>query len=299
MSFSREVKQELERQLPKSRHCQIAELAAIYLMAGDRGGNKPTLEPDTDNPGVRDKYVRLLGAAFGIETSPDELGRIPWPDALRVYGAFKRLGPEGRVILDEERCSGLLLKKTCCKRAFLRGAFLAAGSVNDPSKAYHLEIVCQKPALALQLSELMGDFALDARIVGRKGHQVVYLKEGAQIVDMLNVMEAYVSLMNLENVRIVKEMRNSVNRKVNCETANIHKTVSAAVRQIRDIRLIRERMGFDELPESLRQIAELRLEYPELPLKELGQLVDPPVGKSGANHRLRKLSAIAEKIRGE
>ena len=126
---------------------------------------------------------------------------------------------------------------------------------------------------------------------------MVYLKEGGQIVDILNVMEAHVALMELENVRIVKEMRNSVNRKVNCETANINKTVSAAVRQMEDITYIRDQIGFDKLPEGLRDVALTRLAYPEAALKELGQLMASPLGKSGVNHRLRKLSEIAQGLR--
>jgi hypothetical protein len=142
----------------------------------------------------------------------------------------------------------------------------------------------------------MTGFETDAKIVERKERYVVYLKEGSQIVDMLNVMEAYVSLMNLENVRILKEMRNSVNRKVNCETANISKTVNAAVKQIEDITKIRDTIGLDELPPHLKEMALLRLEYPDAPLKELGNYLDPPVGKSGVNHRLRRLSEIADTI---
>jgi DNA-binding protein WhiA len=141
------------------------------------------------------------------------------------------------------------------------------------------------------------DFETDAKIVERKGHFVVYLKEGSQIVDILGSMGAFVSLMNLENVRILKEMRNSVNRKVNCETANISKTVNAAVKQVEDIEKIREELGFDALPPTLREIAQVRLEYPEAPLKELGTYLDPPVGKSGVNHRLRRLSEIADRLK--
>ena len=126
---------------------------------------------------------------------------------------------------------------------------------------------------------------------------MVYLKEGAGIVDLLNVMEAHISLMNLENLRIVKEMRNSINRRVNCETANISKTVTAAAKQIEDIELIRDRYGFENLPDNLRQMAEIRLEYPDAALKELGEHLEPPVGKSGVNHRLRRLSEIADRIR--
>ena len=134
-------------------------------------------------------------------------------------------------------------------------------------------------------------------MTGRKKNHIVYIKEGAQIVDILNVMEAHVALMNFENIRILKDMRNSVNRQVNCETANLNKTVSAAVKQIEDIQYIKATIGFDQLPEGLTEIAVLRLEQPEATLKELGQMLSPSVGKSGVNHRLRKLSLIAEELR--
>ena len=140
-------------------------------------------------------------------------------------------------------------------------------------------------------------FELDARIVERRRYHVVYLKEGAQIVDMLNVMGAHISLMDLENVRILKEVRNSINRQVNCETANMGKTIQAAVKQVEDIRYIMENVGIDSLSEGLADIARVRLEYPEDSLKDLGERLSPPVGKSGVNHRLRKLSQIAEEIR--
>lgn len=286
MSFSREVKEELTRQKSKSRHCQLAELAAILALEGKE------LIPDvgdislrTDNPLLQQKYAMLMEQAFSADVEktaePEEVQRI--------LMALKQLPCK-------EDVNGLLVQKTCCKRAFIRGAFLAAGSISNPNKSYHFEIVCRSDRLARQIRELMADFEADAKIVERKQHYVVYLKEGSQIVDMLNVMEAYVSLMNLENVRIIKEMRNSVNRKVNCETANISKTVNAAVKQIADITRIRDVLGFEKLPPHLRQMAQLRLEHPDAPLKELGEYLEPPVGKSGVNHRLRKLSAIAEKL---
>ena len=159
--------------------------------------------------------------------------------------------------------------------------------------------MCPDQQKAEQLQELIRSFQIDAKIVLRKKSYVVYVKEGAQIVDILAVMEANVALMNLENIRILKEMRNSVNRKVNCETANINKTVSAAVKQIEDIRLIERRVGFQSLNEGLAEIAELRLQYPEATLKELGMMLNPQVGKSGVNHRLRKLSEIADELRND
>ncbi len=280
MSFSSDVKEELSRQYGRSRHCQLAELAGMLEMSGRIQEGVPVL--DTDNPLLQEKYGVLMQKAFSVDVTEP----LTKTDSERILSAL-------RLTEDSRR---LLVQQTCCKRAFLRGAFMASGSISDPNKSYHFEIVARTLQQAQLLTELMNSFEADAKIVERKNHYVAYVKEGSQIVDMLNVMEAYVSLMNLENVRILKEMRNTVNRKVNCETANINKTVSAAVKQIEDIRKIQSRMEFDELPESLREMAELRLQYPDATLKELGKYLDPPVGKSGVNHRLRKLSAIAEDL---
>lgn len=171
--------------------------------------------------------------------------------------------------------------------------------MSDPNKSYHFEIVCSSREAARQIQQVIRGFELDAKIVPRKKSFVVYLKEGSQIVDVLNVMEAHVALMELENVRILKEMRNSVNRKVNCETANINKTVSAAVKQIEDITYLRDTVGFEHVPENLVEAAIARLENPDATLKELGESMSPPVGKSGINHRLRRLSEMADKVRQE
>ncbi len=152
--------------------------------------------------------------------------------------------------------------------------------------------------MAEDIKKLIDSLDIDARIVQRKKYYVVYIKESTAIVDLLNVMEAPVSLMNMENERIVKEMRGAINRRVNCETANITKTVNAASRQTTDILYLRDHYGFENLPEILRDMAEARLQYPDATLLELGKCLDPPVGKSGVNHRLRKLSELAEKIRG-
>lgn len=191
----------------------------------------------------------------------------------------------------------MVVQNTCCRRAFIRGAFLASGSISDPEKFYHFEIVCATNAKAEQLKELIATFDIEAKIVVRKKYYVVYIKEGSQIVDILNVMEAPVALMELENIRILKEMRNSVNRQVNCETANINKTVSAAVKQMDDIRYIQTTIGLDGLPDNLREMALVRLELPDATLKELGEALNPPVGKSGVNHRLRKLGILADDLR--
>ena len=296
MSFSGDVKRELGKQYSKGRHCQLAELAAILEMVG-RVQEKPCiLEITSDNMVVLEKYAVLMRQLFEVDiTKPLEGNMVE-----KILTTLKFFKEDGLALpLDEQRVDGLLVQNVCCKRAFIRGAFLASGSMSDPNKSYHFEIVCRTMEQAEQLQQLMNGFETEAKIVERKGHYVVYLKEGSQIVDMLNVMEAYVSLMNLENVRILKEMRNSVNRKVNCETANISKTVNAAVKQLEDIELIRSKLGLDQLPQNLREMALIRLEYPEAALKELGNYLTPPVGKSGVNHRLRKLAEIAEDLRGE
>lgn len=180
----------------------------------------------------------------------------------------------------------------------MRGAFLCAGSISDPEKFYHFEIVCTTLEKAKQLQELISSFEIYAKIVNRKNHEVVYVKEGEQIVELLGLMGANVSLMNLENIRILKEMRNSINRKVNCDAANINKTVNAALKQVQDIEYIRDTVGISSLPENLEAVARLRLEYPEASLKELGEMLSPKIGKSGVNHRLRKIGSIAEELKG-
>lgn len=312
MSFSSEVKAEIARQISASRHCQLAELAAIICFLGKletdgREGVRLCLQ--TENETVIRKCFTLLEKTFNINTVDSQTvpgeekghtyitlaeGRA---DVVKILQAVKMNDGRGMKDAMEKGPNPLIIKNACCKRAYLRGAFLSIGSMSDPEKSYHMEFVCAYEEGAKQLKQLIQGFQVEAKIVSRKKYYVVYLKEGTGIVDLLNIMEAHVSLMDFENYRIVKEMRNSINRKVNCETANITKTVNASSRQIEDILLIRERYGFQNLSDSLRETAELRLEYPDATLKELGQVLTPPMGKSGMNHRLRKLSEIADNLR--
>ena len=218
-------------------------------------------------------------------------------DAIRLLLTCKLLDENGEITENMSIADNVVIMNSCCKRAFVRGAFIASGSISTPEKFYHFEIVCNSEEKAEQLCQLIATFGIEAKIVERKRHFVVYIKDGAGIVDILNVMEAHISLMNLENVRILKEMRNSVNRKVNCETANLNKTVAAAVKQIEDIKYIRDTIGLEAMPEPLRDLAQVRLDNPDVSLKELGTLLEEPVGKSGVNHRLRKISELAENLR--
>lgn len=312
MSFSGNVKEELSHQIAQARHCQIAELAALISMCGAvviTPGEKYRIKIHTEKIAVARKCFTLVTKTFNIRTDISvrrnlEKGSETYmlvirehEDALRILQVTKLIGEREDAYSALHIVDPILVQQPCCKRAFLRGAFLAAGSMSDPNKAYHFEIVCTTVNMAEQLRRMMCSFSMDAKIVARKKMYVVYLKEGAQLVDMLNIMEAHVSLMELENVRILKEMRNAVNRKVNCETANINKTVSAAVKQVEDIRYIQQTIGLDKLSDGLKEMAILRLEHPDATLKELGEISDPPVGKSGVNHRLRKIGEIAEGVR--
>ena len=315
MSYASRIKDELSRQLSPARHCQIAEIAAIISLCGRisiSADNRYCMKIHTENVAVARKCFTLLKKTFNIVTDVS-IRRNSYlkknrtysvvvndhQDTIRVLQAVKLIGADGEIEENLSLQKNMVVKHTCCRRAFIRGAFLAAGSISDPEKSYHFEITCATEEKARQLQGLIGTFHLDARIVMRKKYFVVYMKEGCQIVDILNVMEAPVALMALENVRILKEMRGQVNRQVNCETANIHKTVSAAVKQLRDIEYIRDTIGLAKLPERLEDMARLRLEKPEATLKELGEALDPPVGKSGVNHRLRRLGEIAQALRTE
>ena len=311
MSFSGMVKEELSRQIGTARHCRIAELAALIGFCGrlEHFPQGEKLKLQTENETVARKCFTLLQKTFNIEKeiSVRENSHLK---RVKVYvleisdpEEIREILQATKLIADSKFCDTLILQdmlvvqQSCCKRAYIRGAFLASGSISDPEKGYHFEIVYPDERKAQQLQTIIRSFSVDAKIVQRKKSYVVYVKEGAQIVDMLAVMEANVALMDLENIRILKEMRNSVNRKVNCETANINKTVNAAVKQMEDIKLIQQVMGFEQLSDGLAQIAELRMQYPEATLKELGMMLSPQVGTSGVNHRLRKLSALADELR--
>ena len=312
MSFSGMVKEELSRHIGSGRHCRIAELAAIFTFCGSLEAGtdgRKSLRIQTENEALSRKGFTLLQKTFNIETdvSNSRIDRFRKGNLYCISIIDQFLVKE---ILDSAKLefsgvsggmplvsNSIVYQRDCCKRAFVRGAFLSAGSISDPQKGYHFEIVCPSQEISGQLQEIIHSFHIDAKMVLRKKSYVLYVKEGAQIVDMLAIMEANVALMNLENIRILKEMRNSVNRKVNCETANINKTVNAAVKQIEDIRLLEEKVGLESLNEGLEEIARLRLQYPEATLKELGLMLNPQVGKSGVNHRLRKLSLLADDLR--
>ena len=260
MSFSSKVKEELSKDCNNPRHCCIAETAAIISMCGKvifDEKDRVRIEIHTENVTVARKYFTLLKKTYNINTdisirhssslnksrsyilsvNDDETAR-------KILMTCRLMKPFGVIEEDFSISDSLIIQRECCKRAFIRGAFLASGSVSDPVKTYHFEIVCLSEAKAKQLQMIMETFNINARVIKRRKYFVVYVKDSSQVVDLLNIMGAYNALMDMENVRIVKDMRNNVNRKVNCETANINKTVSAAVKQIEDIRFIQMSSAF-------------------------------------------------------
>lgn len=314
MSFSAKAKGELSRIVADNKCCQISELAALLRMNGTiqmSGNKKVNLKISTENPALARRIFTLLKKTFDIHTEvmvrrnsylkknnnyimivTHQMGSI---DLLAKVAIMSE--DSGQALILNYAVPWNIINKSCCKRSYLRGAFLGGGSVSDPEKTYHLEIVTQNQDHCEEICKLINSFGLNSKTIQRKNSYVIYLKEGEQIVDFLNIIGAHSALLNLENVRIYKEMRNNVNRIVNCETANLSKTVNAAYRQISNIEYIKNKIGFHKLPVNLREIAELRINYQEASLKELGEMLDPPIGKSGVNHRLRKLDQIAEKLK--
>lgn len=309
MSFSKDVKEELARQISPARHCRIAEIAAIILFGGDYhygSGGKSYVKVSTENLTVGQKYFILLEKTFKIR--PEVTVRYSHNAFSYHIKVCETEGVENILkaikVIDDSGSDNatdifnrIIVQNTCCRRAFLRGAFMAAGSVTDPNKSYQFEIVTGSEGKSAVIHDMLSTFGIESKSTLRKKNYIVYVKESSRIADILNIMEAHVALMNLENVRILKEMRNSINRKVNCEAANITKTTEASFRQQQDIIYIRDNFGFDNLSKQLREVAALRVEYPDASLKELGMMLHPPLGKSGVNHRLRKLSEIADELR--
>lgn len=312
MSFSGEVKEELSHQHSGGRHCQIAELSAMISMCGGVSfseNERIMIRLKTENPFVVRKFTTLVRKLFHAPCEVSVRRRRSaatyialvrnHEDALRILQAVHVLSKDMEFFEDPGKESRVMYQRSCCQRAFLRGAFLSAGSISDPKGSYHFEIVCQDEERAQRICTFMSAFELEPKEVKRKEKYVVYLKEGDQLVSMLGIMDAPKALMELENVRILKEIGNDINRKVNCETANLNKTIAAAQSVIRDIEYLKESPYWSSMDEQLKETAELRIEHPDVSLAELAGLHKESVGKSGVNHRLKKLSTLAARARAE
>ncbi|PRO65580.1 DNA-binding protein WhiA [Alkalicoccus urumqiensis] len=308
MSFASETKKELT-QLEPDDCCARAELAALVRMNGavSLRNLSMALDVQTENASIARRIYTLLKRQFDlhVELLVRKKMRLKKNNVYIVRlsrGARDVL--ESLKIVDENfgftrEIDEELIQDTCCRRAYLRGAFLAGGSVNHPdTTSYHLEIFSLYEEHTRSLVKLLDTFFIPSKMIERKKGFILYLKEGERISDFLNVIGAHQALLKFEDTRIMKDMRNSVNRLVNCETANLNKTVGAAMRQVENIRFIRDEVGLEALPEKLQEIAALRVEHQDITLKELGEMLQSgPVSKSGVNHRLRKIDEFAAKLR--
>ncbi len=312
MSFSMNVKEELVRIVPEKTCCIKAELSALLHCSGSivlLGNMNIGFNINTENAAIARLLFIFFKEQYGIKakiivTKNHHLNKnnnytlnlgTDKKDILSDLGIIK-IGETGNTDISYSIDKDII-RRNCCKRAYIRGAFLGCGSLTDPEKNYHMEFVTDNLSYATSLKHLLNHYGLGAKTIERKNHYVVYLKEGDKISDALKLMGAFQSLLSLENIRAFKEIRNNINRLVNCETANLDKTVNAAVRQRENINYIKEKMGLEHLPEGLREVARLRLEHENASLKELGEMMIPKIGKSGINHRLRKLDEIAEALR--
>ena len=302
MNFTEKVKQELANILPNPRHCRMAELGGLIAGSGSIDRQKDELIIFSENELVIKTAEKLLNKIFSV----DNFGRTVYDikRSGREWGKITLSAQETNRVVETVKLNrdGLisdpvLYTMTCCKRAYLRGLFLASGTLSDPNKDYHFEITHEDELFADEIRKLICGFGADAKLVKRKNRFVVYVKDSGMISELLNVMGAHVAMMELENVKILKDLRNRVNRQVNCDQANINKALSASRKQLADIRYIREKTGFSGVAKDLIETAELREKYPEATLAELVMYNGDSVGKSGLNHRLKKLSDMADKLR--
>ena len=310
MSFANIVKNELARIEPEQRCCRIAQLAGLVRMDGTiliGSKNSLTLELVTENAAIARMAFKEFKNLFQIEAEltvqrrnrlkRNNVYQVRLPSDGKVLEVLNVLGLTQDGLIYNPTVKERLVRKDCCKKSYLRGVFLGSGSLSDPQNSYHLEIVTNSEEYSESLVKFMESMGLEPKISSRKQNLVVYFKESEQIILFLGLIGAHNALLKLEDIRIQKEMRNNINRMMNCEIANINKTVTAAARQVENIELIAQKIGFAKLPYQLRAVAEARLANPEVSLKELGELMEPPLGKSGINHRMRKIEEIADDLR--
>lgn len=305
MSFTSDVKEELSRVAPTCSHCEKATLAALVRIEGTlffSGRGKYRIEIATDVPNVARLIIRLLHSIYDLKTNltarrsvlhktPNYLIEVPTQENLE--GALRDMG----VLSNDGLELGIkksLVEKQCCAAAYLRGAFLGSGFISNPRGDFHFEMTVESEALAEGLVQIMSDKGISAKVMARRSSYMIYLKSGTAILEFLAFVGAHQSALSLENERVIKSVRNDVNRITNAEVANQAKSASASVDQIFAIRKVVEKYGMEELPPAIQEIIRLRVSYPEATLKELGERADPPLSKSAVYHRIRRIEQMAQ-----
>jgi len=297
MSFSYNTKTEICKHLPDSRCCAVAECYGMLLYGNTFSAREIRIITGNKSLGERlgELFLRAFAVSFDILPESGKTGKQAYiindPDKLlRIFEAYG-FSPEN--LLAHHVNLGVL-EEECCRRSFARGAFLTGGAITNPEKSYHLELVTDHFNVSRETYSLLLDMGFSPKETARGGNYITYFKQSSAIEDFLTLIGAPLHAMELMSAKIEKDMRNSVNRKVNCDTANVAKTVDASAAQVKAIRKIELAGAFAALPEKLRQTAQLRLQHPELSIKELADISTPPVTKSCLNHRLRKLVELSD-----
>ncbi len=312
MSFASDVKNELARTEPEKTCCQLAEISGFFRVAGTAtffGGGRFGIIATTGSPAIARHYKRLIKDYFGdsidmeIQVQERELfGRDrryrltvdhegAGEEILRETGLL--MVKKGQNYLTDGIYEGLI-KSKCCKKSYLRGMFLGAGTISDPKKSYHFEIVCDTEILAKDLQKLINSFVdLSCNISKRRNKYIVYIKNSSYIRDTLAIMGAHTYVLTLDNTMIEKEIKEDAIRLINCDTANMDRTLDAAQEQVRVIKALKNSGKYDSMPPKLKEIAELRLANPEASLAQLGEQLNPPLKKSGVNNRIKRIFELA------
>jgi hypothetical protein len=314
MSFSSDVKNEISHLPIENTCCTLSELAALIRMSGSikiSGYHNLSIIFSTENAAIARRIFSLLKRIYNVDVEVSVRKNKQLKKNNNYLVAVNNSQAVTDILIDtgfiDQKEINIfkpnygipknIIEKRCCKRSYIRGAFLGAGSMSNPEKTYHMEFVNTDFSHAKDLKKLINSFGLNSKIIKRKEAYILYLKEAEQISDILNIIGAHQELLKFEEIRVVKEVRNNINRIVNCETANLEKTVEASMRQVEAINIIKQKKGLNYLPEQLREIAEFRLSHPDATLKEIGEKLNTPISKSGVNHRFKKIQEIADELR--
>ena len=297
MSFSLEVKQELSKINSLADKNNVKCELMGYLVTSNTSVQKNKVRFSTESQYNINRFSKLL----------NNLGFVNYDIKIQrnMYSIFINKNDIQELIRAEENINianeilSYFLKSEILEKAFVRGTFLGSGTINNPEKKYHLEIFLKNLETAKYIIEILRKYSLDFKILERSKKYAIYTKEGEEISKFLALMGASASVLKFEEIRVYRDIKNNINRKVNCETANLNKIVNSSVKQINDIKYIKERGKFNELSEQLKEIAIVRIENPDMSLEELGKLLKKPIGKSGVNHRLRKIQKIVEELKEE
>lgn len=310
MSFTAEVKEELAQYESKCADCRRSELAALVRVEGTlnlAGSGRYRLEIATETGSVARIAIKLLHEVFDLKTEltvrrsvlhKTHNYLITVPTQVRLEQALREMGILTETGL-EQGIPDKLIEKPCCAASYLRGAFLGGGFISDPRGDFHFELTTESEELAHALVALMQDNGIDARITRRRNVYTVYLKGAERIVNFLALVGAHKSALEMENVRVMKSVRNDVNRRVNAEIANQTKATDAALDQVKAIKLLVDHRGLNSIPPALQELVQLRLEHPDVSLRELGELANPPLSKSAVYHRVRRIEELAAQYRDE